>query len=329
MDVQLSLFGELGIEQEAIAQTPVEILRNRPEPNPQSPVIVSYGGGRNSTALLIAMVYKGWKPDLILFADTGAEMPETYEFLDIFSNWLVDNRFPAIEVCRYEMKSVKPRNKLKTDGIDWKSQQWSILDLQLKTILDIQQTVKYETLEDECLLFKGLPAKAYGRSDCSVKWKLDPVRKYTRSWMKNKGISDNVEIRSIVGIHAGEISRLFDKSGKVRELTQEGFRTEYPLIEWDIDQAGCEALIRSAGLSVPPKSSCFFCPNRKLSEVIEMKEKHPDLFERACYLEENARLDKIHGLGRRWAWSDIGKLTSLEQSLIDLQRLPGSCVCVD
>ena len=40
---------------------------------------VSFGGGTNSTAMLCGFRERGIKPDLIIFADTGAEMPHTYE----------------------------------------------------------------------------------------------------------------------------------------------------------------------------------------------------------------------------------------------------------
>ena len=52
--------------------------------------IVSFGGGTNSAALLIGL-YKHKIPiDLITFADTGAEHPHTYQFIEIINQWLVD-----------------------------------------------------------------------------------------------------------------------------------------------------------------------------------------------------------------------------------------------
>ena len=51
--------------------------------------IVSFGGGTNSAALLIGL-YKHKIPiDLITFADTGAEHPHTYQFIEIINQWLV------------------------------------------------------------------------------------------------------------------------------------------------------------------------------------------------------------------------------------------------
>jgi len=41
------------------------------------PLIAAYGGGVNSTAMLIGFVERNIKPDHIIFSDTGGERPET------------------------------------------------------------------------------------------------------------------------------------------------------------------------------------------------------------------------------------------------------------
>jgi hypothetical protein len=45
---------------------------------------VSYGFGTNSTAMLCGMLERGIKPDVILAADTGAEMPHSYRMLETY-----------------------------------------------------------------------------------------------------------------------------------------------------------------------------------------------------------------------------------------------------
>jgi 3'-phosphoadenosine 5'-phosphosulfate sulfotransferase (PAPS reductase)/FAD synthetase len=50
--------------------------------------VVSFGGGVNSTAMLIGMILRGERPDAILFADTGGEKPATYDFVATFRDWL-------------------------------------------------------------------------------------------------------------------------------------------------------------------------------------------------------------------------------------------------
>ena len=48
--------------------------------------MVSYGGGVNSTALLIGLHQHRIPVDLILFADTGAEHPHTYAYPISYTN---------------------------------------------------------------------------------------------------------------------------------------------------------------------------------------------------------------------------------------------------
>ena len=62
--------------------------------------MVSYGGGVNSTALLIGLHQHRIPVDLILFADTGAEHPHTYAYLDVMDRWLKDHGMPPIPFDR-------------------------------------------------------------------------------------------------------------------------------------------------------------------------------------------------------------------------------------
>ena len=62
--------------------------------------IVSYGGGTNSTAMLVGMYERGIPVDLILFADPGGEQPYTYEYLPIMDDWLARHGMPRLQtVC--------------------------------------------------------------------------------------------------------------------------------------------------------------------------------------------------------------------------------------
>lgn len=49
--------------------------------------IVTYGGGTNSTAMLIGMVKQGIIPDRILFSDTGGEHPYRIIYLLCCTNY--------------------------------------------------------------------------------------------------------------------------------------------------------------------------------------------------------------------------------------------------
>ena len=64
--------------------------------------IVSYGGGVNSTAMIIFLVKNKFPLDYVVFSDTGDEMPETYEYLDVIRKYLDKHKIP--------FEIVRPRN---------------------------------------------------------------------------------------------------------------------------------------------------------------------------------------------------------------------------
>ena len=96
-------------------------------PMPDSPLVVAYGLGVDSTAMLIEFAQRGIRPDLILFADTGGEKPETYSYLPIIQRFLTRVGFPAVVTVRYQPT-------------------WAV----------------YDTLEGQCLHTGTLPSLAYG-----------------------------------------------------------------------------------------------------------------------------------------------------------------------
>jgi hypothetical protein len=82
-------------------------------------------------------------------------------------------------------------------------------------------------------------------------------------------------------------------------------------------------VIADAGLPVPIKSACFYCPASKKAEVICLRDHHPDLLERALAIERNAqaKLTSVKGLGRSYAWEAF--LTKLD----DLPLFPSCDGC--
>ena len=63
----------------------------------------------------------------------------------------------------------------------------------------------------------------------------------------------------------------------------------YPLIDRKLKRADCIRVIQDAGLPVPVKSGCFFCPFNSQERWKWLYEEHPDLFGRAVALEENSK----------------------------------------
>lgn len=230
-------------------------------------VIVTYGGGTNSPAVLIGMIArKEPSPYAILFADTAAEKPHTYQYLEMFSNWIQQFGYPAITVLK--------RNT---------------------------SVVGEETLYENCMRRKCLPSVAYGWKTCSQKYKVQPQDRWASRDSKIKSEwKAGRKITKIIGFDFGEPHR-------ARFGETEKYVLRYPLIEWQWDRRKCEEVIQKVGLPLPGKSSCFFCPHSRKEEIIDLANRYPDLYQKAIDLEANAALGlkKVKGLGRRFAWRDV------------------------
>jgi len=258
--------------------------------------IVSYGGGVNSTAMLIGMVERGERADLILFANTGGETPDTYAYVEKFSAWLVGHGMPAILTVA---KTTKRAGRFR----------------------GANETL---TLERMCLEQNVLPPIAYGFKTCSLKFKREPQDEYIAIWQRaNVAVGPLERMTKCIGFDAGEPQR-------AKESPDPRFINRYPLIEWGWDREECVEAIATSGLCVPPKSSCFFCPNMDEIEVLRLRDRHPDLLERALAMEANAVAtpgSTIKGLGRDVSWKQIIEYDAAQMSFIprSLPSLPCEC----
>jgi len=89
-------------------------------------------------------------------------------------------------------------------------------------------------------------------------------------------------VNQYLAIAWDEIERM--KSSRVDYVTN-----LYPLVDRRITRADCVALIQEAGLPIPPKSACFFCPFGTLDRWRWLYATHPDLYEKAMALEERSK----------------------------------------
>ena len=76
-----------------------------------------------------------------------------------------------------------------------------------------------------------------------------------------------------------------------------------------LDWAVCARMVIAAGLPVPIKSACYFCPASKPWEVMWLAAEHPDLALRAVQMEDRYRSGrhyrsdaKTHGLWHDRTW---------------------------
>ena len=62
--------------------------------------VLSFGGGVNSVALMVVLLREGLPLDEAVFADTGGEVPETYEYLETARQYLADHEIPLTVVSK-------------------------------------------------------------------------------------------------------------------------------------------------------------------------------------------------------------------------------------
>ena len=248
------------------------------------PLVVAYGGGLNSTAMLVGMAIKGIVPDLILFADTGdgkerpGEKPETYEYIPYFSDWLHKQGLPEVTYVRKGGANV--------------------------------------TLEEDCLNKKHLPSIVYGYKSCSQKFKREAQDKFINNWVPaRRHWLMGGRIQKAIGYDAGEERR-------AHIADDPKYTHVYPLILWGWFRQECVDALQRAGLCIPPKCACFFCPSSKKHEVISLSVEHPELFDRAVAMERLAEAynTSVKGLGRHWTWEQLA--VDYRAGLIDAQGKP-------
>jgi hypothetical protein len=116
--------------------------------------------------------------------------------------------------------------------------------------------------------------------DCTGKFKIQPIRKYIR---EKYGKKETFEMN--IFIDYSEFHRMHTSDVKYA-------KNVYPLVEQKITREKCIELIKSKGYELPIKSGCFFCPFNTKKKWIELKNNHPDLFQKTLDLEKNAMYTK-------------------------------------
>ncbi len=255
--------------------------------------VLNYGGGTNSTALAILSIERGETPDIVVFADTGSERPETYAYLDVFSGFL-------------------ERHSLRLDVVRW-----------------IRRDGTFTPLHEDCEEKMTLPSKAFGFSGCTSKWKQQPVDKWLRDHplvRAEHGAGRTVE--RWIGFDADEPERAERMASKNPKANLWQWRA--PLVEWGMGRNECIDIIGRAGLPLPGKSACWMCPSSKPREVIELGRTHPKLLTRALRMEANAELTAVKGLGRSWSWASVVELDKRQMRLpLATTAVDVECGCYD
>lgn len=219
----------------------------------------SFGGGWQSMAALVLAAQGRIDFQTFLFANVGpdSENPHTLAYFE---------RYAAPFAAAHGLTLIELERRIGKDH-----QQAETIRGRIMNSNGSRQTIPV-------FLTNGKP----GKRNCTYDFKV----LVTGAWLKAQGASEDHPATVAMGISLDEIGRA--NAGKAMPYE----RLVYPLLDLKIRRADCPGIIRSAGLPVPPKSSCDFCPMRKIPEWQAMRIQDPERFERACQIEDtiNAHL---------------------------------------
>ncbi len=275
---QPSLFAELDVALPVPAAKPAPWLtldRYLTIPPAWRPVLmVADGMGVDSTAMLVGLHNRGIRPDAVIHADTGDEHPETNAYREERRRWLAEVGFPDLTIVKRSASGLSKRKR--RDG---------------------KVGVSYSTLGENCIANATLPGLAFGFKSCSVKWKIEPQNRWTKTWgPARRTWGHGQRVVKLIGYDAGpKDAKRGHELGDDTEYTY-----LYPLREWGWDRGCCIVEILRAGVKLPRKSACIYCPAAQTWEIAELVRDYPDLADYVIMLEDNARpyLTTTDGLWR-------------------------------
>jgi hypothetical protein len=214
--------------------------------------VISYGGGVQSTAMIVLAVQGklGYDVDAALFANVGddSEHPATLAYVrDVMIPWAGERGLPVHELDR-----------VKRDG-------------SVETLYGRLMKEGSKSLPIPVRMSNGAP----GTRSCTKDFKITVVGK----WLKAHGANKDDPATVCIGISTDEIQRVGNKRVEPYE------RPVYPLIDLGLDRSRCQTVIADAGLPVPGKSSCYFCPFHRPATWADMRRDEPELFWKSADLE--------------------------------------------
>jgi hypothetical protein len=217
--------------------------------------IVSYGGGTQSTALILMALNGKFnlpRPDFAVWADTGGEPQFIYDYVDYFIKYCKDNYDFDIFKCKHQ------------DGLV--SKMLEPPKVSIKGKFYTSSVPPFFTLSEDGK--KGMLMR-----QCTSDFKTNPVRK-----MVNSKLARGEKYRMWIGISFDERSRMKISTDKRRE-------NYYPLVDNFIRRLDSINYVTEMGLNPPQRSSCYFCPFHSDRYWDWLKNKHTIEFDKAVKFE--------------------------------------------
>ncbi len=291
--------------------------------------VVSFSGGKDSTALILGMLERGEYIHSAVFFDTGWEFPEMLEHIDKFE------AYTGVNIVRLKPEMPFTHRMFERPIVAKRH------FLEKKHISELRKTfefvVRYYGIEQDMPetregLIEAIDGKVHRIGNG---WPSPGRRWCTREKVKTiniylKSVSDPV---SCIGYAADEAHRSDSKN--VVDSIARGKKIRFPLIEWDMTEAQALAYCRKHGFDWGglydhfSRVSCFCCPLQQLRDLRKLRKFYPDLWRKM--LEWDAAVPG-HNRGFRDydTVRDLESRFSQEPSLMDyLEKLQAESAASD
>lgn len=210
----------------------------------------SFGGGWQSMAALVLAAQGELDYQTFLFANVGndSEHPDTLRYIEAVAK-------PYAAAHGLELCEVRPTRR--------------------GEVVSLYQDVLREDAKAVPIPMRDA-AGAPGVRACTKHYKVIPIARET----KRRGATVAAPAVIGLGISLDELERMNSS-----RIAWQVF--EYPLIDRRLTRQDCGNIIERAGLPIPPKSACWFCPFLHYARWREMKEREPSLFMNAVVFERD------------------------------------------
>ena len=219
--------------------------------------VVSFSGGKDSTALLLRMLESGMPVDIILYNDTGLEFPQMTEHIDIVEQYI--KRYTDIGITR-----IKPEHPF----------EFYFYDVPIHHRKQTEFNKKLGTDSHNGFSWPG-PKMRW----CTDRLKTRPRTKFLREYRNEYNIIE------YVGIAADEEYRLRRKINRRENM-------RYPLVEWGMTEADCLKYCYDRGFDWDglyekfSRVSCWCCPLQSLPELRVLYHDFPDLWQKLIEMDD-------------------------------------------
>ena len=235
------------------------------EPKAKPMRILNLGAGVQSTTLYLMAVRGEIAIDCAIFADLKEEPAPVYRHLE----WMHGLNGPPIHVVSAGRLGDDLKHGRNSTG---------------QRCASIPAWTAWQEGEREGVINR----------QCTAEYKIDPIEKFIRRELfglePGHRFPSDTKVTQLIGISMDEAGRAFRIQANARWWAT----MEFPLIDKTMTRRDCVAWLKGFGIPHEvPRSACVFCPYKRDSEWVWLRENDPQGFARAIEIDEALRADGV------------------------------------